>query len=154
MEIIDFYASKRQGHWLEQIGRSDWDAGKYLHELLRDGKLLELCGADTKVLLLTDGSVLVSFCTLAAQDDVREPSLAPWVGFVYTFPEHRGNRHAGKLLGYARALAKAAGYQYLYISTGEVGLYEKYGYTFWKMMKDIHGGDSRIYRMKIADACG
>ena len=37
----------------------------------------------------------------------------------------------------------------IYISTGETGLYEKYGYQFWKIMKDVHGEDSRVYRTDI-----
>ena len=85
MEIIDFYASDNKDHWLSEINKSDWRAGKYLYELLRDQKLKELCGEWAKVLLLIDGDKLFSFCTYAEQDDVREPSLTPWVGFVYTF---------------------------------------------------------------------
>ena len=42
-------------------------------------------------------------------------------------------------------------YEYLYISTGEVGLYEKYGYSFWKTMKDMHGEDSRVYRVHVGE---
>lgn len=145
MEIIDFYASDDQKHWLDKIQKSDWTAGKYLYELLRDQKLKELCGESTKALLLIDGDKLLSFCTYAEQDDVWEASLTPWVGFVYTFPEYRGKRRVGKLLEYAYALAKNDGHQHIYISTGEIGLYEKYGYSFWKMMKDIHGEDSRVY---------
>ena len=37
----------------------------------------------------------------------------------------------------------------IYISTGETGLYEKYGYQFWKIMKDVAGDDSRVYRTDI-----
>lgn len=33
----------------------------------------------------------------------------------------------------------------VYISTGATGLYEKYGYSFCQMMKDMHGEDSRVY---------
>lgn len=51
MEIIDFYASDDQKHWLDEIQKSDWTAGKYLYGLLRDQKLKELCGESTKVLL-------------------------------------------------------------------------------------------------------
>ena len=36
-----------------------------------------------------------------------------------------------------------------YKHAGETGLYEKYGYTFWKMMKDINGDDSRVYKTDI-----
>ena len=151
MEIIDFYASDNKDHWLYKINNSDWRAGKYLYELLRDQKLKELCGETTKVLLLTDGDKLLSFCTYAEQDDVREPSMTPWIGFVYTFPEYRGNRWAGKLLEYAYMLAKKDGHKHIYISTGETGLYEKYGYHFLKTMKDIGGEDSRVYVTEIVD---
>ncbi len=149
MKIVDFFASDNREHWLSEINKSDWAAGKYLYELLRDRKLKELCGESTKVLLLVDDDILLSFCTHAEQDDIREQALTPWVGIVYTFPEYRGKRRMGKLLEYAHALAKADGHQYIYISTGEIGLYEKYGYTFWKMMKDIHGEDSRVYIAEI-----
>lgn len=98
MEIIDYYAGDNKEHWLFEINKSDWRAGKYLYELLRDNKLKELCGESTKVLLLVDGDKLMSFCTYAEQDEIREPSLTPWVGFVYTFPEYRGKRRVGKLL--------------------------------------------------------
>lgn len=149
MEIIDFYASDHQKRWLDEIQKSDWIAGKYLYELLHDQKMKELCGESTKVLLLIDGDKLLSFCTYAEQDDIRDPSLTPWVGFVYTFPEYRGKRRMGKLLEYAYMLAKKDEYKHIYISTGETGLYEKYGYTFWKLMKDIGGEDSRVYRTDV-----
>ena len=120
--------------------------------MLRDQKLKELCGESTKVLFLIDGNQLISFCTYAEHDDVREPSLTPWVGFVYTFPKYRGKRRAGKLLEYAYKLAKNDGHKHIYISTGETGLYEKYGYQFWKIMKDVHGEDSRVYKTNIVSA--
>ena len=151
MKILDYYANDAQSCWLEEIKKSDWRAGQYLYELLRDHRLKELCGESTKVLMLTEDERLISFCTYAEQDDIREPSLRPWVGFVYTFPEFRGKRYMGNLLEYAESLARKEGREYIYISTGESGLYEKYGYSFWKMMKDVNGEDSRVYRKEIRD---
>lgn len=55
----------------------------------------------------------------------------------------------GILLERAYKLAKGEGYEHIYISTGEKGLYEKYGYSFWKTMKDVHGEDSRVYRIDL-----
>ena len=149
MRIIDFYVSDDKAYWLSEIQKSDWRAGKYLYELLRDQKLKELCGETTKVLLLVDDERLMSFCTYAEQDDIREPSLTPWVGFVYTFPEYRGKRRIGILLEHAYMLARDDGHEHIYISTGETGLYEKYGYRFWKIMKDVQGDDSRVYKKDI-----
>ena len=149
MEIIEYFTNDKKDHWLAEICKSDWDAGKYLYDLLHDNRLKGLCGESTKVFLLVDGDDLLSYCTYAEQDDVREPSLTPWVGFVYTFPEYRGKRLVGKLLKNSYELAKNDGHKNIYISTGENGLYEKYGYSFWKMMKNVEGGDSRVYRIDI-----
>ena len=149
LRIIEYFSCDEQSRWLNEIKKSDWGAGKYLYELLRDHHLKELCGESTKVLLLADGEQLVSFCTYAEQDDIREPSLTPWVGFVYTFPAFRGNRYIGQLLDYAEVLARGEDHRYVYISTGETGLYEKYGYSFWKTMKDVNGEDSRVYRKLV-----
>ena len=150
MEIIDYYGSDRKEHWLEEIGKSEWRAGQYLYELLRDGKLREMCGASAHVLMLTDGDDLVAFCTFADNDDIAAPDLTPWVGFVYTFPEYRGHRYMGLLLEHAYKLALSEGFKHIYISTGEIGLYEKYGYSFWKTMPDIYGEESRVYRIEVS----
>ena len=52
----------------------------------------------------------------------------------------------GLLLDRAYELAKEDGHKVIYISTGEEGLYEKYGYTYWQDMTDWNGGTSRVYR--------
>jgi GNAT superfamily N-acetyltransferase len=149
MEIIDYYSSNNREHWLNQINKSDWIAGKYLYQLLLTNSLKELCSTTTKVLLLFDSDNLLSFCTLAEQDDVNCPTLYPWIGFVYTFPEHRNKHYAGKLLEHAYNLSKKKGHSKIYISTNEIGLYEKYGYSFLGIMKDKHGDDTRVYCIDV-----
>lgn len=149
MEIKEFYTTDNQEYWIEQIKNSDWGAGQFLYTLLSENRLKELCGESTKVYLLTDDQNLVSFCALEELDDVRDTDLGPWIGFVYTFPQYRGHRHMGILLNHAYETAKDSGAEYIYISTGETGLYEKYGYSFYRIMKDMHGEDSRVYRRQV-----
>ena len=55
----------------------------------------------------------------------------------------------GMLLDYAYETAKNDGAGQIYISTGESGLYEKYGYSFFQMMIDDHGEDSRVYKIEV-----
>lgn len=98
MKIIEYYSCGDQGSYLSQIKQSDWGAGQYLYELLRDGSLKALCGENTRVLMLTEGEKLMAFCTLADKDDIQPTELSPWIGFVYTFPKYRGKRLAGYLL--------------------------------------------------------
>ena len=148
-EIKEYFKTENQAYWLEQIKLSDWGAGQFLYELLRDGRLKEMCGEGTEVLMLTEDEKLLAFCTYADMDDIQPTDLTPWLGFVYTFPEYRGHRYAGDLLAYGEALAVKEGKEYTYISTGHVGLYEKYGYEFYEMQKDIGGEDSRVYRKRV-----
>lgn len=149
MKIFEYFSSENKEYWLSKIKETDWGAGQYLYKLLRNEKLKELVGENTKVLMLADGENLVSFCTFADKDDIQPTELTPWIGWVYTFPEYRGNHCAGKLLEYAEKLAEEAGMESIYISTNHVGLYEKYGYEFFQIMKDIGGEDSRVYVKRL-----
>ena len=145
MKIIDYFTTENKPHWLAQIQKSDWSAGAFLHDLLKEGTLKALAGEQTKLFLLTEGDELISFCTLAERDDIQPTTLTPWIGFVYTYPEHRGHRHAQTLLQFAEQAAAHAGAKQVYISTNHQGLYEKYGYTYLSTMNDINGEPSRVY---------
>ena len=145
MKIIEYFSTDNQEYWLSKIKESDWGAGQYLYELLKNKKLNQLVGENTKVLMLTDRENLVSFCTFAEKDDIQPTDLTPWVGWAYTFPKYRGNRYIGKLLSYIETVAEEEGVKNIYISTNHTGLYEKYGYEFYEIMKDINGEDSRVY---------
>ena len=106
-------------------------------------------GEEAKILLLTEGDELISFCTYAEKDDVQPTMLTPWIGFVYTFPEHRGRRHAGKLFEEIERIAREEGTPAVYISTNHTGLYEKYGCEFKTLMNDVNGNPSRVYVKRI-----
>ncbi len=149
MQVIDYYDSNRQPHWLEEIRRSDWRAGAFLSDLISNGTFFDAVGAKSKVLLLAEGDELISFCTYAEKDDIQPTELSPWMGFVYTFPEHRGHHYVGKLLEEIKCLAKEDGIPTVYISTNHVGLYEKYGCEFLTQMNDMDGAPSRVYVKRI-----
>ncbi len=147
MEILSYYDTINPEWWLKKIAESDWTAGQYLHGLLSENRFHSLAGDSAKLLLLTDGSRLASFCTYAERDDIPDTDLTPWMGFVYTFPEFRGRRLMGRLIRRVKELARADGYDYVYISTDHTGLYEKYGAVYRDTRKDTRGGAARISRM-------
>lgn len=149
MEFLEYFSSENKEHWLSKIEGCDWDAGKYLAYLLKTNGLFDLVGEGSRVLMLTDGDELVSFCTLAKYDDVQPTELTPWSGWIYTFPVYRGRRLAGKLLEYAENLARKDGAKALYISTNHDGLYEKYAYEFLKYEKDVEGEDTKVYIKRL-----
>ena len=149
MEVLDLYKTGDKELWLSQMEKCDWGAGPYLAYLVKENKLFDLVGENSRVLMLIEGENLISFCTLAKLDDVQPTDLTPWIGFVYTYPEYRGKRLAGELLTFAEKLAKQDGATDIYISTNHIGLYEKYGYEFFTEAKDVEGENTRVYKKTI-----
>jgi len=150
VKIVNYFDEPNKLVFLEQIKSSDWDAGQLMYELLRDNKFEQMCGKGSKLLLMVDGATIMSYCTYAELDDIQPTNLSPWLGFVYTYPKFRGQKCAARLLAYGEKLAAADGAEYVHISTGHIGLYEKYGYEFYKMLPNISGTESRIYRKKVS----
>ena len=149
MQVSNYFEIDNKEHWINEIERSDWRAGAFLGRLLRSGEFFDAVGKDSKVLLLTEGDELISYCTFAEKDDIQPTDLTPWVGFVYTFPKHRGHRYAGLLFDEVERLAKERQVTDVYLSTNHIGLYEKYGWEFFDMMDDMDGEPSRVYVKKI-----
>ena len=149
MRVIDYFDSDIKEYWLNKIEHGDWGAAKFLYELLSKGTFFDAVGTKSKVLLLTDGDELISFCTYAEKDDIQPTDLTPWMGFVYTFPEHRGHHYVGLLMEEIERLAIKEGVSEVYISTNNIGLYEKYGCEFKTEMKDMNGEPTRVYVKKI-----
>ena len=100
--------------------------------------------------MLTENDNLISFCTLAEEDEIKDTELKPWLGFVYTFPKYRGKRCIAKLIEYACTKAIEAEYNALYISTDQKGLYENFGFEYTGISKmSIYGDMSMIYKRNL-----
>ena len=144
MEIIAFFESEQQQHLTGLLRQCDWSAARFLVDLLEKGRFFDTLGGYGDIYMLMDGEKLVSFATLSGQDSVRDESLQPWSGFVFTVPEYRGHRYAGKVLAHIEAQAAKRGFPALYIATDHVGLYEKYGYQYRENRIDCWGSDQRV----------
>lgn len=151
MKILDFFECENKLYWLEQISKTDWRSGKYLYELLESNLFFEKAGNFAKVLLLTDNDLLLAFCTVSETKYDIESVLCPWIGFVYTFPEYCGKHYSKRLMDFAEMIAYEHGFKKVYISTKHIGLYEKCGYEFCKIMTDWRGEDQRIYCKNIIE---
>ena len=157
MKIIEYFEQtmELQKCLREQIVQGDWRAAKYLYEVLEAGKLKERYGESTRLLLLVEDGNLLAFCTLAERDEIveeeTEPGMKPWIGFVNTYPEHRGNRYSEKLIQHACELARQEGDGKVYLSSNEVGLYEKYGFVFLKMFHTIWGEETQVFEKGLMD---
>lgn len=181
MRIIEYFEQTKelQQYLRQQIVQGDWRAAKYLYEALEQGKLKEQYGESTRLLLLVGNAPnvtaaetvreeseddaaeglqapeLFAFCTLAERDEIAEeetkPDMKPWIGFVYTYPAHRGNRYSENLIRQACELAKQDGYEKVYLSSNEIGLYEKYGFVFLGKRNTIWGEETQVFEMAVSD---
>ena len=149
MKVISLFDSGREEYWISQIQKSEWDSSNLLCKILKMGAFHDTFGSNSKMLLLTDGDELVSYCTYAKEDDIPETDLEPWMGFVYTFEKYRGHRYVGLLMDEVIRLAGEENYSEFYISTTHIGLYEKYGCEYLTGMVDFEGEPTRVYVKKI-----
>ena len=144
MRIIDYFEQRNQEALLEKIAGCEWSAARFLSELLQKDTFVDTLGGWGTLYLLMDGEKLVSFATLSGQDCIRDESLTPWIGFVFTKPEYRGQRMSEGLMCHCEQQAAARGYSKVYIATDHIGLYEKYGYAYMENRVDYWGDDTRI----------
>jgi GNAT superfamily N-acetyltransferase len=139
---------ENRGFFLTYLKECEWKSANILYGLLVKG---DFFNEDDEVFFLMDDKNIVSFLILAHQDCIPDETLGPWIGFVYTDKNYRGNRCSEKLIRHALKAAESRGYKKVYLATGHFGLYEKYGFVYSESRKDIYNEYSRIYYYNLCD---
>ena len=98
---------------------------------------------EAPIIAVVDSRV-AGFCCLSKTDWLAESPEEPWTGAVFVGEAFRGQRISGQMVAYAESLAKAAGFSVMHIATGEVGLYEKYGYREAEKRLSVTGIPQRL----------
>ena len=114
--------------WGEIIALAEncsWRAGPVLAERMRRSVFLDwerVCAA------FVDGEA-AGFCTFSKTDELPENSgFTPFIGFVFVDERHRGKRLSQAMIEKIIPYAQSLGYRQIYILSGEIGLYEKFGF--------------------------
>lgn len=92
---------------------------------------------------------LASFCTVSKEDGLADSTFTPFIGYVFVGKAYRGKRISEQLLTYAETYLKELGFQSIYIVSGEIGLYEKYGYKKIKDCMTVHGFAENLFEKKL-----
>jgi len=80
------------------------------------------------VVAVVDGKA-VGFCTIAEKDELPdEYEFSPFIGFLFVDEPYRGSRLSEIMIRKAIQYVNQLGYEKIYIMSGEIGLYEKYGF--------------------------
>jgi N-acetylglutamate synthase-like GNAT family acetyltransferase len=99
--------------------------------------------------LLQNDHQIIGCAGLITNDFISRGDLYPWINALFIDPNYRGNAYSSLLIEQAKTDAKIAGFKYLYLSTGHVGFYEKYGFTYIGQGYHPWGEKSRIYEIKL-----
>ena len=123
-----------------------WRVGATLAQKMRDNDF----AANERVLIAIENDEIAGFCTLTNKDELPpEYDFTPFIGFLFGDEKYRGHRLSGKLIDAACRLAKEQGFSKIYIMSGEVGLYEKYGFEKLGDYATIYGTTDQLFLKAI-----
>ena len=143
MEII----SIQNGHplWekvMEFASTCSWRAGAALAERMRENAFTER----ERVIVAVEDDRIAGFCTFSEKDELPDRyDFTPFIGFVYVDERFRGRRLSGKMIDHAMRLAAGSGFSKVYIMSGEIGLYEKYGFTKLGDYETVYGTTDQLF---------
>ncbi len=120
--------------------KCSWRAGKSLAEKMKN----KLFKNWERIIVVTYNNNIAAFCTVTEKDSIKELEYTPYIGYLFIDESYRGQYLSEKIIKYASEYVKSIGFNKVYIISGEIGLYEKYG--FIKIdEKEIKGSIEQIF---------
>jgi len=101
--------------------------------------------------LLEKDSEIIGSTGLITNDFISRMDLYPWICGVFIEEKHRGSAYASLLFEKAKRDALKGGFKRLYLSTGHIGYYEKYGFHYIGQGYHPWGEESRIYEIELKE---
>ena len=123
-----------------------WRAGAALAQKMRENDFAQ----NERVLIAIENDEIAGFCTFTNKDELsQEYDFTPFIGFLFVDEKYRGHRLSSKLIDTACSLAKEQGFSKIYIMSGEVGLYEKYGFEKLGDYATIYGTTDQLFSKSL-----
>lgn len=138
-------------HWdkaAEFARNCSWKAGAFLAQKMKDNDF----ESNERVIIALNGDSIAGFCTFTNKDELpSEYDFAPFIGFVFVDERYRGKRLSERLINFACDEAEKQGYDTVYIMSGEIGLYEKYGFAKIGDFPTVYGSTEQLFSKKISE---
>ena len=126
--------------------KCSWGAGPCLAKKMKQNDF----ESNERVFIALCDDDIAGFCTLTNKDELpAEYDLEPFIGFVFVDSKYRGHRLSEKLIDAACEAAEKQGFETIYIMSGEIGLYEKYGFKKIGDYKTIYDSVDRLFSRDI-----
>ena len=140
-----FIPEKGSELWEKTIAFAEncsWRAGAELARLMREDVFH---GWERVFTAVADGNI-AGFCTLTEKDELPpEAPYTPFIGFIFVDESFRGRRISEQMIRKAVSYAGENGFDKVYLMSGEVGLYEKYGFTKIGDFATIYGDTDQLF---------
>lgn len=131
--------------WNETISLAEkcsWRAGPFLAKKMKNHEFNEW----ERVCVACVNGRVAGFCTFAERDELPEKyTFTPFVGFVFVDEPYRGKRLSERMIQKIIPYAYGLGYQEIYVMSGEIGLYEKYGFLKLGDYETIYGSIDQLF---------
>lgn len=83
-----------------------------------------------------------------SKNEVMSEDLSPWITPLLVHPDERGNSYGKYLLEHVQNEAGKLGFKLIYLTTGEIGYYEKYGFREVGLTTFTWGRPTKVYEYK------
>lgn len=93
-------------------------------------------------LVLLDDNILIGFISIFPTDGEERKDLSPWYATMYVKEEFRGKGYSKVLNNAILEEAKKRGFKKLYLKTGLINYYEKFGAIF---LDTLNSGEKLYY---------
>lgn len=126
---------------IEFADKCSWRAGSFFAKKLRNNDFANW----ERVFIATIEDHIIGYCTFTEKDCILSDLYTPFIGFIFIDENFRGQRTSQKLINEAINYARENNFKKVYIASGEIGLYEKYGFRKIDEIKDKHGNIEQIF---------
>ncbi len=132
---------------LDYASSCSWRAGPYLARRMRENAFLD---RERVIVAVRDGEI-AGYCAFCEKDELPDTfAFSPFISFVFVDERFRGQRLSGRMIRRALRYAKELGYGWVYLMSGEKGLYEKYGFEKIGDYPTIYGSVDQLFRIGTA----
>lgn len=140
-----------QGHpyWEETISMAEncsWRAGPFLAGKMKENQFYPW----ERVCAVRVDEKIAGFCTFSEKDELPDAYMfTPFIGFVFVDEAYRGKRLSEAMIRQVVPYARELGFHSIYLMSGEVGLYEKYGFKKLGDYPTIDGSVDQLFILEI-----
>ncbi|MBQ8201936.1 MAG: GNAT family N-acetyltransferase [Clostridia bacterium] len=130
---------------VDYAANCSWLAGPHVADMLREHRF---AGWES-IFAAVKGEDIVGYCTFLQTDYYPENRYWPWISSIFVGEQHRGQGVCGHLIHAAIEYARTCGFTTVYIPSGMLGFYERYGFHKIDELTNYGGDTDSIFARDV-----